>query len=231
MTRKAVVQGEFHASPRDAKNLLDRDTSTADALFIEGRSATIQLDSYTHGYVLFLIGYLTLELIYLTSRWLYSLVPGGEWDVREEATNRGLVIEDEIDAELHEVWSLAEGKTRRRLYYLAVAAIAYAVLNPFIASPSFGIIPVGFTSVIIACLVPLGFSAGVVILSLAREGIRDGIMSESIIETTAAEDYEKILILCGQAHAEGIEEKLEDEGWDVERHDSTHPLTTAGSWI
>ncbi|KAB1198117.1 MULTISPECIES: hypothetical protein [Haloferax] len=231
MTLEAVVQGEFHASPRDAKNLLERDTSTADALFVEGRSATIQLDSYTHGYVLFLLGYLTLELIYLTSDWVYGLIPGCGWDAREEAERRDLVIEDEIDAELHEVWYLAQGETRRRLYYLAVAAVAYALLNPFIGSPVFGMIPVGLSSVIIACLTPLGFSAGVVILAVGGEGIRDDIMSESILETAEDKGYEEILVLCGQGHVEGIEQELEDAGWDVERNDSTHPLTSAGIWI
>jgi len=230
VTRKAVVQGEFHASPRDARNLLNRDTSTADVLFVEGRSASIKLDSYTHGYVLFILGYLTLELVYLTSGWLRGLVPGGGWDVKEEATKRGLVIEDEIDAELHEIWSLAEGKTRSRLYTVSIMAFSFALLNPFIGSPIFGI-PVGFTSVIIACLVPLGFSAGVVILSLGRDGVRDDIMAESILETADEEGYEEILVLCGQAHAEGIEMELKEAGWDVECNDSTHPLTTAGRWI
>ena len=231
MTRKAIVQGEMHASPSDGKNLLRRDTSTANALFIEGRSATILLDSYTHGYILFLLGYLTLELIYLTSDWLREFVPGGGWDVREEAECRGLAIEDEIDAELHEIWTLAEGKIRWILYFLAVTAVAFALLNPFIGSPALGVIPVGLTSVIIACLAPLGYSAGIVILALAREGIRDDIMSKSILETADEEGYEDILVLCGQAHAEGIEQELENAGWDVERIDSTHPLSTAGSWI
>lgn len=231
VTRKAIIQGEMHASPRDAKNLFDRDTSSADALFIEGRSATIQLDSYTHGYVLFLLGYLTLELVYLTSSWLRGVVPGSGWDTREEAERRNLVIEDEIDAELHEIWALAEGKTRWRLYLLTITAVTYALLNIFIGSPALGIIPVGLTSVIIVCLAPLGFSAGIVILALAREGIRDEIMSESILKVADEKGYDDILILCGQAHAEGIEQELESEGWEVERIDSTHPLTTIGSWI
>lgn len=230
MPNKAIIQGEFHASPRDSKNLLDRDTSTTDALFVEGRSATIQFDSYTHGYVLFLIGYLSLEIIYLTSDWLYSFLPSGGWDVEEEATERGLLIEDEIDAELHEVWKLARGTTRRRLYYVALMVLSYALVNPFIGTSTFGI-PVGFTSVVIACIAPLGYSAGVVILSLGREGTRDGIMSNSILEIANEEEYDEILVLCGQAHAEGIEEDLEDAGWEVERYDSTHPLTTIGSWI
>jgi hypothetical protein len=151
--------------------------------------------------------------------------------VRGEAERRGLEIEDEIDAELHEVWSLAERKTQQRLYILSIIAFVFALLNPFISSPVFGIIPVGLVSVIIVCLVPLGYSAGIVILASARSNIRDDIMSESILETADEQGYDEILVLCGQAHTEGIKRKLESAGWEVKCNNSTHPLSTMSSWI
>lgn len=230
MTGKAVVHGDFHASTKDSKNLLDRDTTTIDALVLEGRSDSIQLNEHSVGYFLWLIGYFSLELIYVTSDWARRILPGNGWDAREEAKSRDLVVEDEIDAELHEVWSLAKGPTRRRLYYLSLMLAAFVLINPFLGAPVFGI-PEEFTSVLLAWLIPLGYSAGVVILALARDGVRDDIMSESIVELSETKGYDEILVLCGQAHVAGISDRLEEEGWDVERKDSVHLLSTAGSWI
>jgi len=224
VTRKALVHGDFHASTKDAKSLLNRDTRSTDAVFIEGRSDTIKVENYSAGYILWLIGYLSLELIYATSAWIRRVLPGGDFDVREEARSRGIAVEDEIDAELHEVWSLAEPTRRRYLYYHSLLVAAYVLTYPLYGS-------IGVTLVLLAWLIPLGYSAGVLIFGVAHDGLRDDIMSESVVDIAEREDYEEVLVFCGQSHVEGITEQLLEEGWDVEYQDSTHFLSTLGSWI
>jgi len=219
MTRKAVVQGEFHASARDSKRLLDSATPRTEVVFVEGRSDTIQFRYHSVGYVLFLIGYLSMEIFYQTNDWLRRLLPGSKWDLNEEATSRGLVVEDEIDAELDQVWHLADGLIRRILYVLTLLLVSYLLLNSVLG----GLVPgnlTKFTAVFMAWGIPFVFSGGVITLAVARKGKRDEIMSKSIIETAEQEDYEDMLILCGQLHAEGIHERLQEEGWDVEKQDS-----------
>lgn len=223
MRQKAIVQRDFHASNKDAKELLDRDTTTSDAIFIEGRGNDIRLERST-SYLLWLIGYLSLEIIYSASNWIRQILFRDSWDIRKAASSRGLTIEDEIDAELNEVWTLAEGPTRRRLYYLVLLLMLFTLVWPFFGESTFGI-PAGFISVILAWLLPLGYSAGVVMFCLAVDGVRDDIMTNSIKEISKNEDYREVLVLCGQEHVEGISNQLEEEGWDVDRYDSVHPLS------
>ena len=223
MRRKAIVQGEFHVSNKDAKELLDRDTTASDAIFIEGRGDDVHLER-SASYFLWLIGYLSLEIIYATSRWIRLTLFRDRWDVREEAASRGLEVEDEIDAELNDVWTLAEGTARSRLYYLVLLLMLFTLVWPFFGESTFGI-PVGVTSVILAWLIPLGYSAGVVIVCLGVDGVRDEIMANSITEISEKEDYREVLILCGQEHVEGISSLLEEQGWNVDQYDSVHPLS------
>lgn len=223
MRRKAIIQGEFHASNKDAKELLDRDTTESDAIFIEGRGDEIHLES-SASYYLWLIGYLSLELIYTTSRWIRKTLFNDRWEVKQKAESRGLAVEDEIDAELNDVWALADGTTRHRLYYLALLLMLFALIWPFFGEPLFGI-PSGVTSVVLTWLIPIGYSAGVIIFCLAADGVRDEIMANSITEISRDEDYQEVLVLCGQEHVEGISKQLEKEGWDVRSCDSKHPLS------
>jgi hypothetical protein len=185
MTRRATIQGDWHASRRDAKTLLDRRTKETDALFVEGRSPVIQLEHHTIGYILFLIGYLSIEIIYGTSEWIYETVPGGgKWSVEEAGREVGLDVDSEIDAELHEIWSLAEGKWRSAFYGLTLLMFAYAVWNSVAGNSALGI-PSGLPSVIIAVGVPLAFS-GLVVVFLGKNGVRDEIMVRSIIDAIVA---------------------------------------------
>ena len=214
----------MHASPRDARSLLNRRTEDTDALFVEGRSDVIRLEHYTLGYLLFLLGYLSIEVIYRASEWLHEVVPGGEeWSVEAAGIDAGLNVDSEIDAELDEIWSLAEGSGRTGFYGFALLIGAYAVWNSIFGTPVFGI-PAGLISVIIAIGTPLMFS-GFVILLLGRGGVRDEIMADSIIEACERESYSEVLVLCGDKHVPGISEKLRDDGWEVDEERSDHLMS------
>jgi len=216
MAREAIIQGEFHASTKDSKKLLGSATATTEVVFVEGRGDTIQLNESSVGYVLFLIGYLSLEIFYQTSNWVRKFLPGERWDVRREATSRGMDVHDEIDAELHQTWQLANGPIRKFLYLTTLLLVIYLLSNSVLGTLVPGELT-NFTAVLFAWFLPVGFSASVVLLALARKGKRDDLMAESIIETAEREDYEDMIILCGQFHVEGICERLQQEGWDVEK--------------
>ena len=225
MTHRAIIQGDWHASRRDAQTLLDRRTKETDALFIEGRSPVIQLKHHTMGYILFLIGYLSIEVIYRTSEWIYETVPGGEeWNVEDAGREVGLDVKSEIDAELDEIWSLAEGNGRSAFYGLTLLMFAYALGNSIVGSSAFGI-PSGLTSIIIAVGAPLAFS-GLVVIFLGKDGVRDEIMVESIIDASEKEKHSEVLILCGDKHVPGMSEKFRKAGWEVDNERSTHPMSS-----
>lgn len=224
MTRKAIIQGDWHASRRDSHTLLDRRTEDTDALSVEGRSDVIQFKYYTMGYILFLLGYLSFEVILRTSDWIHEIVPGGEeWSIEDAGRDAGLYVNSEIDAELDEVWELAEGRNRTALYGATIFIFAYAVWNSVNGDPSMGL-PAGLTSVIIAVGSPFVFS-GLVIFLLGRDGARDEIMAESIINSCEKEGHSEVLVLCGDKHVSGISERLRDEGWSVKDKRSVHPMS------
>lgn len=222
---KATIQGDWHGSPRDARALFDRRTEDIDALFVEGRSDVIRLEHHTMGYILFLIGYLSLEVIMRTFSWLHETAPGGEkWSIKDAGRDAGLDVNSEIDAELDEIWGLAQGRGRTVSYVITLLLFAFAVLTSMAGISAAGL-PGSLASVIIAVASPFAFSALVIFL-LARDDVRDEIMVKSIVDRCESEDHSKILVLCGDKHVSGISERLREEGWEVDDERSVHPLSS-----
>ncbi|MFC6865011.1 hypothetical protein ACFQGE_16295 [Halomicroarcula sp. GCM10025817] len=223
MTKKAIVQGEIHIAQKDSRNLFDRKTEETEVLFVEGRSQTIQLDHSSVGYVLFLIGYLTLELLYQTFNLLDELLPSRNlWDIQDEAERQGLDVHSEIDAELHEMWAWIEGTGEKMLYIVAVIFVSYAIGLVIIDLPTF-LIPNKLMPAIVIAGTPFVYSACAVFL-IGDDSKRDEIMSRSIVEYSRQEGYSEVLVLCGDKHAAGISDRLEDRGWKVDMERSSHPL-------
>jgi uroporphyrinogen-III synthase len=51
-------------------------------------------------------------------------------------------------------------------------------------------------------------------------------MTENIIEYTTENDFDTALILVGEMHREGIVERLEEQGWNVESNQTHSNLGT-----
>lgn len=212
MIRKAIIQGDLHVSRRDSRALLDQHTAETDALFVEGRSDTIQLETHAMGYLLFLIGFLIIQSLYRMSDVIYESIPGGgEWTIEDDARDEyGLEVYDEIDAELNELWGWV-GKGEQVVLYIlttifGVFVIRYSVIGGLFHGP---------VTIFIVVTFPLIFSA-LVILRPKRNERREKTMVDSIIDASESEDYEEVLILCGDIHVSSISEKLREEGWEVE---------------
>lgn len=72
---KAVIRGDWHASKHDSRALFDREQNEIDVLYIEGRGDIIDIEDRGAPYVLFLIGYFSLELLYSFVSWAYRYLP------------------------------------------------------------------------------------------------------------------------------------------------------------
>lgn len=185
----------------------------------------IRLEYYTVGYILFLLGYLSLEVILRTSDWLHEIARGGEeWSIKDAARDVELEVNTEIDAELDEIWELAEGRGRTVLYSVSLLIFVFAVLSSMTGDSAMGL-PGSLASVIIAVASPFLFS-GFIVFLLGRSDTRDEIMAISVINDCKKHDYSEVLILCGDKHVSGISERLRKEGWEVDDKRSVHPMSS-----
>lgn len=223
MTRKAIIQGEVHVAQRDYLSLLDRRTPDTEVLFIEGRSDQIELRYASVGYVLFLLGYLTMETVYQLSGLVNRVLPSRETLDTEDGTNlRGLEVDSEIDAELHEMWGLTTTRRRGLMYLALLTMLGFSAFHT-IVFPQAAIVPDSLLSTVVAAGTPLLYTA-LGIFGLGNDGQRDQIMAEAINERSAHEDHTEVLVLCGDRHVPGIGERLRSMGWEVDDQRSSHPL-------
>lgn len=220
MARRAIVQGEIHIDPRDAQSLLS-ESDEAEVFFREGRSDDIRLIESSVKYSLFLVGYLLLESFYATARWLLSRFGNG-YDSSEDAEERGLAVETEIDYEFHEMFEIAaeNGLWVGFIFSLAMTFHAFTIAS--IGGSTFGI-PHGIYGLIELGGVPfIFFFIGVVLAH--RNASRDEKMANSIDSISEREGYESALVLVGDSHVEAVAEELESNGWVVDSRKSSNPL-------
>lgn len=223
MTPRAFIQGENHASQSDARRLYEHCTAETDALFVEGRSNTIQLEHHTMGYIIFLIGYLTLEILYRAIELLGNYLPNrGEWSIKTAARGDGLAVNDEIDAELHEIWASLADWESLLLRVGAFAFILLAVMHGINESPSI-LVPERLLPALMVTGTPFLYTCATV-FALGDSGVRDEVMAQAIIEQSTEQNYDEVLVLCGDKHVTGIKQHLESEGWDVEDKRSSYRL-------
>lgn len=128
MGKHAVVRGEVHISDTDRQALFDRDLSNYEAVYMEGRSDTIQLHKNTSRYFLFLLGYFTLDLGYSLVRPLQSKFGSDEYNVKKVARSKGLDFDGEIDLEIHQIYDSYGDTYKMWLPYLGILPFVFAGL-------------------------------------------------------------------------------------------------------
>jgi hypothetical protein len=227
MGKHAVVRGEVHVSKKDRVNLFNRDLTGTKALYAEGRSDAIQLHKHTNSYFLFLIGYFTLELLYISTTRIQSLLPTEGYDVEEAAHKHGLEFEDETDLEIHEIYDSYDQRLRRWLPTMFTGLFFLSLLGTFFNETIsvFGIatgIPYWITPVSMGIFTPLVYSG--VLMILDGDHDRDTAMAETINSLTETRNHDQILVLVGDKHVIPVSDRLEDNGWSVTRERSTHWL-------
>jgi hypothetical protein len=228
MTKRIVVQGEFHTSPSDARELI-ADNPDAEVLLIEGRSDTIDISDRTVGYTFFLLGYLQIRLLYTTVSWLRQK-RGTEFDIESEAHDAGLDSYSDIDLELDECYHKSAGVTRKFAFGVSLAILVAGALFPVWD----GFIPVFSPTsmgLILFAVAPFVYFYAVIAVILAQENVRDTTMAKSVVQHTRDAQYDSVLLLVGDSHVPGIESYLEDVGWDVTAHRSQHKFLRLNRWI
>lgn len=233
MAKKAVVQGEIHISHTDRRSLMERETDQYQALYCEGRSGTISPHHHRNRYNLYVIGILTLDLIYGTFEYIYSnLFPNAGYNIGAQAKQAGLCFDDNIDLEINEIFESYNTQTVNfTLICLIVLYVLTFLYSFWTDSLNFSIpglitvstpIPWWLLALVFAILLPFTYSS--LLITFGGDGNRDKKMVNSIIKRCDDRDHDSILILVGDKHVEPIGEKLDNEGWDVEKQRSNHTI-------
>ncbi len=214
---EAVLQGEYHTSASDRRSLNNQIDNDVDAIFVEQREERYEPDEWTFGYLLFLSG--AFSVFWLQSR--LQQVKGSE------ITNQyDVAVHNKIDTDLPELYFRFPRKWRLGAGAFSFLLFAYAVYTPFYPIPFVEIpmqsiyvfelreVAIGLFNIIwrtfVLIMIPLLYSAILVILEGRYIGSRDIDMAENIIRITEQNEYEKIVISCGNAHVKGISERLEE---------------------
>ncbi|MES3516848.1 MAG: hypothetical protein PPP58_04190 [Natronomonas sp.] len=213
MSRQAIVQGEVHAAETDKRALIERDLEEYDAVFVEGRRPTIVVRDLTLGYAVFLAGYVSLM-------WIQAAVGriGGRFtnriDLRAEAERRGVAYADRIDADTVAIYGMVPLWARRLAGGWLVTVLAVTLLvgiNRLVLVAFVVSLPYLYTTICVVAVKLLG-------------GGRAGHMAEQITTLAEERSYDRIAVLCGDAHREDVGAALEDRRWSVTTHRSQHPL-------
>lgn len=219
---EAILHGEYHTSASDRKSLDDQIENDVDAIFVEQREERYEPDEWTLGYLLFLSG--AFSVFWLQSK--LQRIKGSE------ITNQyDIDVHDKIDTDLPELYSRFPSRWRIGAGAFSFLLFAYAVYTPFypipfVEIPSHSIngfelreVAISLYNVIVRtfvlALIPLLYSAILVIFEVRYIGSRDSDMAENISRITEQNGYEKIVVSCGNAHVKGISEELEENGIDT----------------
>lgn len=212
--RQALIKGETHSSQKDKQALLDLDLAQYDAMFREGHDKNYFERDITTGYALFAIGHLlygaTFNRFYTSSE-----------DIREKARSQD-VPWIEADASVCETYEMVPRWKRTLL--LLVAPFAGLLLFGLVFTPIRWIIESvapGWSPIIgaIGIVLLFGFLWALQYFILIEGEVmsdRDEYMAETVVEAAEENDYNRVLISCGDKHRSGIASELREQGWTVE---------------
>lgn len=214
---KAIFQGEFHISSADGESLKEKLDSDTDALFIEQREDRVSPEEWTLGYLVFLVGVLSLY-------WLQEQLYSGP-DVSEDTD---VPVHDEIDTNLPDLYQRIPPLWIWVSGLIACFAFLYGL---FIPNPPIPLVDAPwiasyiYTAILKPVLVtgsPLLFSFLLIVYEERYIGGRDEDMANAITETSRDNGYQRVVISCGDAHLDRLSDLLEEKDWEVEIHESNH---------
>lgn len=220
--RKATVQGEVHAGETDKRALLERGLDGYDAVLVEGRSPTLVIEDLTVGYAAFLMGYVTLMWVQAAVARMRQRLAGqtARTNLRVAAKRAGVDYHDRIDADTATVYELVPTPVRYLLGAWLGSLLAVAIL-------------VGVNRLVIAGFalsIPYLYATFAVVFVKLAGGARAVHMADRITTLAEERSYDRVAVLCGDAHREDIGEALERREWTVTTHGSKHPLGRLFRW-
>jgi hypothetical protein len=232
----ATIQGELHGSQGDQQRLLDHDLGDYDQLFIEGR-ADIDIHGISLKFAIFLIGVLMIfwleRLIAVIARVYSRIFSNTDIDIRQEANQAEVPIDDEIDSDLEEIYKeFKDGGSAYMIHAIMFVLPLFSFgtlwrLILFEINQGSWTIPftlVMLTIHMLSFVLVIGalFFVGVIILRSPNSAEREQTMARTIVDRSESNGYDRVLISCGDKHVSGITEELQDEGWTVDPNRSGH---------
>jgi len=214
-SREATVQGEFHASTADARAMLEREEGLEgyDALLVEGRSPTLVVRDLTVGYAAFLAGYVTLMWVQSAVTRLRDRVGDGR-SLRTVAERADVDFHDRIDADTATVYEMFPPTARYLsgawLYSLLLLAVVAGLNRPLL--------------VVYTLSMPYLYTTSAVVFVKASTDGRARHMADRVDAIATERSYDRVAVLCGDAHRDAVGDALEDREWSVTTHRSRHPL-------
>lgn len=216
MARKAVIEGETHTSDADQQALLDSDLSSFDAVFRESHSKDYFERKLTAGYALFAVGHLLYGATY--NRFYTS---GDEFQEKVEEVGVPWV---EMDAAVHETYGMIP--LWKRVMFLAMSPVLAVLLLGIplgVLNWVFGFFAPGIGELVLGIGVLFFFSFAwslAYFLLVEEEAMesRDEYMAENVDRLSKTEDYDRVLVSCGDDHRKGIASYLRSRGWEVEEN-------------
>lgn len=231
MERKVLIKGDWHTSSKDVKAILRRDLSEFDGMYIEGRENRADFDDMPEKYIIFLLGYFTLEVGYTIASIFRGVISSSGNDPREELLEQPIFTDETIDANLDEIFWMASSTTHKAGLAIAVLGFIWGFIAVGMDGTVLAIFPLPQTGLSIALLSPFLYTALVIIVGVGRDGKRDKYMATETIERASERGHEKIIVFCGDSHVSGISECFEDRGWAVERDYSDYWFRRAIRWF
>jgi hypothetical protein len=222
-SRRATVQGEVHAGQTDARALQERGLEQYDAVLVEGRSPTLVVEDLTLGYAGFLMGYVTLAWLQVVASRVRDRTVGrfgATADLRAAADRAGVDYHDRIDADTATVYELVPTSVR---YLLGTVLLGLLAL----------VVAAGVHRAVVALFaisLPYLYATLAVAVVKATGGGRARHMAETVTDLADARSYDRVAVLCGDAHREDVGEALERREWSVETYRSRHPLGRLFRW-
>lgn len=214
--KNAVIHGETHESREDRKSILSHNLDDFDSIFVEHRDEKFSWN-YSPLYLLFIAGYFIHTRLVNRAVNLVGLIIGKMkfWSNNKELEfknfaskirNSNAEFEDSIDADIEKFYRML-GKDR---YFALILPLIVALPPLYLNNQYYGLILIPF----------LYFASSAILVNF--KGKRDRYMADRIAEISEKQNYENILVICGDSHVEGIEEELSDENWEIDPHRSQH---------
>lgn len=209
----AIIQGEFHLSSKDAHELAERDLDDWDAILVEGREPVYSLDSARFGFWYYAIGA-------MFTRTFVGLIHKAKKKLRIANNNpwegEAIDVNSRIDAQHREIWNFTNKWVRWSLLLIASLASLWTLMNPSFLKDWNSVFFDNYHTILFfyPFLPMLVHISAVVNPTNSRR--RNTEMCDNIENYSSEKGYERVLILVGEMHREGIATQLRNNGWKIE---------------
>lgn len=222
--REAIVKGDFHLLDGDPEALIDRDLSEWDIVYAEGRDPIYSMEDSKFGFGYYTIGALIMMNFHVFILKLFDYIGLSSSVVLEKAD---IKLYKRIDATHRKIWEFNSKWARWALIILASWA-SLATLIPSVGLDHINESPTVQQRILIFFpIIPAMFFL-LSVINPTNTNLRNQYMARSINEHATTENHDKILVLVGELHRDGVGATLQDLGWEV---DSRPTESRFGRWL